>query len=317
MVVRMEGGGAAVPGGGSFAVAPPPGAFGNGLGVLTQPTLNNFAATQPSRPSMPIYTGTQFSHDRPLGGGGGPIEEGGQIIPEIKDATQLVLEFEAMSNKEKEKLARKLAMAGYLTGSGTLEDIVKGTTLNQLASAYESLLQEASGRLQSGQVVTPEQILETNIRYNLHRAGKNETLKEGSWWKALTDSQKPEEPELFTGVKKHTNVTRDIYSEEEAKSLARATLQNALGRDPTRAEYEDFVAALQTEQRENPVRTVTRDRYKEGELVRSTTNSHGGVDVQQFAYDQAREQPGYAEWQAVGTYLPQVFADLGAGISGV
>lgn len=317
MVVRFEagGGGAPVPGGGSFAVAPPPGAYGNGLGVYSQPTLNQFGAGRVQPSGMAIYMGAGYSHDRPMGGGGRAIEEFGQVQPKIMDASALVRRFEAMSNKKKEQLARKLAMAGYLTGGSTLAETVKGATLDEVATAYESLLKEAAGRFASGQLVSPDDILETNIRYNLHRFGANETAPESSWWKTLTKTQ--QEPEPFSGTKVSKNVIRDIYSASEARNLARQTLQNALGRDPTQAEYEDFVSALQTEQREHPVRQTTRTKYKDGEVVRTNTTSRGGVDVQQFAYEEARDNPGYAEWQAVGTYLPVVFNELGAGVAGV
>lgn len=315
--------GGEVPGGGAAI----PGSAGNGLGVYNTGYLTQQAQTLAPAPvgdtSPPVFMGNSRVPNRPFGGGGGAIEEF-PSVPQQSTANQLMLEFEGMSADEKRKLARKLAMAGMLSrhADETLEEAVKRATLGDLEQAYGTLLMDTAGRNAQGQLVSPDDVLEMHIRYNLSAVGGKEDAKENSWWDTLNGATekalgRTAVEEDLSGTHKSVSIQRDIYSAQEARSLARMTLRNALDRDPTEEEYEDFVAALQTEQRENPVRTVTRTTTDEdGQIVRTNSTSHGGVDVQQFAFEEAQDNPGYAEWQAIGTYLPVALNALGSGVAG-
>lgn len=240
----------------------------------------------------------------------------------------LMQEFEAKSVEEKQELGKLLFMAGYLNASGSSPaDAFKGTTLMEIQSAYGDLLADAAGRFASGQNITPDQLLEMNIKFNLSQAGvdtEGQGLKNASsWWNQLNhiaegDPNDPNSPN-FTGTKTQTQKHTDIYSPEDTQALVKAVLQQEMGRDPTRAEMEDFAAALTSAMRSNPSVSKTTQTYDKGQLVSSNTTTHEGIGaagLQNLAEEKAQAQPGYAEWQAVGTYLPRLFQELGSAVPG-
>ena len=240
-------------------------------------------------------------------------------------ATVLIERFQRLPIKDKMAWARRLLMAGYLGplySGETFAEALRRFTMDEVEGAYETLIGVASVKWTEGQQrVTPDMLLEQATRYELAKRGLDESAPETSWWRMLNRSQRKDRDagaaeDPFTGVKTQVDISRDIWSVSEARGLALATIKNALGREPTKEEYEDFIAALQTEQRENPQKTRTRYVYDEGELVRTNSRTTGGVDEEMFAYDQARAMPGYAEWQAIGTYLPTALSVLGAGVPG-
>lgn len=231
----------------------------------------------------------------------------------------MMSEFEAMPNKGKKNLAKLLAMAGYLAGGSTLEETVEDSTLMEVTEAYAGLLAEAAQRFANGENVTPDELLERNIRYNMSQVGLEAdgafnhkgALK---WYdKAIGKTGEPR-------TEVQVNKSIDLFSAQDARGLARQTMQQVLGRDPTEDEYEDFVTALNTSARANPTITRTRTRYDaEGNVVSSVSRSRGGLGsagVNQTLQDEAESTPGWAEWQAIGTYLPEVFNALGATVPG-
>ena len=237
--------------------------------------------------------------------------------PKIISVDAALANFDSMSIKEKKKMARRLLLAGFLTMSAgeTPEEALQSVTLEELRDAVKTMLTVAAERYSTGQKITPDELMKQAIEFNLDGVGIKAKGAEKQWdalnnlVKTGTPGAPKEEP--FTGVKKSKVIQdQDVWSRAKARQLVRSTLQNALQRDPTDAEYEDFVAALQEHQREHPYTIRTKERYKEGELVRTNTQTTGGTDVEEFAYNYARENPTYAEWNAVGTYLPLVFQAL-------
>lgn len=231
--------------------------------------------------------------------------------PATKSVTDLMLEFEEMSNKEKRKVAKRLALGGFFSDSPrmgeSLEEFIARKSLGEVIDAYGRLLSEASGRFMSaGQQITPEALLQQYIDYNQGQGG-------GLFGKGSGSG----EPEPFTGTKKYTQTNIDIYSPTQARAVIRQVLMAELGREPTEDEFADFRDALNDEARENPTTTTQRTRYEEGEAVSSTSRTRGGVDAGEVATQWAQSQPGWAEWQAVGYYFPEALNALGAGVGGV
>lgn len=272
------------------------------LGVTAGPTAGAnmggpvvFAAPQTRVP-------TPNSPDRPF-----------QVVdrPATKSITQLMLEFEEMSNKAKRKLAKRLALGGFFSDSPrmgeSVEEFVARKSLGEVIDAYGRLLGEASGRFMSaGQQITPEALLQQHIDYNQSQSG-------GLFGKGGAGSA---EEAPFTGTKKYTQTNIDIYSPSQARAVIRQVLLAELGREPTEDEFADFRDALNDDVRDNPTVSTTRTRYEEGEAVSSTTRTRGGVDAGDAATEWAQSQPGWAEWQAVGTYFPAVMNTLGSGVPG-
>lgn len=237
----------------------------------------------------------------------------------IKSMDALMSEFESMSVKQKKNLARLLVMAGMLpkNASETLEEAAQNATLIEVADAYAELLASSAARFANGQLMSPDDLLEMHIRYNYGDAVGPDFSVSGGGVDGLINSLSGGGEVGKPHTEKMVQESVDIWNADDARTLARATLQSVLGRDPTEAEYEDFVAALQTAQRNNPVVSTTKTRYDaEGNVVKTRTTNTGGIDPSTVAENWADRRPDMAEWQAVGTYFPAAMAALGSVVPG-
>lgn len=304
--------------------------------------------------------------------GNGPVPNGPVVGPAAPGTTrtmaQLLREFEQMDQKAQRRLALLLAVGGY-AGSVGLEDAGKAArdmTLNETLNAYLELLDDAAGRFSRGQLITPENLLEQNVAYRLPRGsdwdgtfqdlthvlrendisidGIDVTPDDGTDWEKEKRQRERERDKMegtrtstSTDTATDTSVTRDIMDPNDAMALTRAMLQRELDRDPTKAEMEDFVAAVQAAQRSNPTRTsssTTRTTVQSETTNRRgrTVDSSSDVDtsssstqqsgitqagIQDILLRRTRANPDWAEWQAVGTYAPALFEALGATVPGV
>jgi hypothetical protein len=246
--------------------------------------------------------------------------------PKYRPMTELIREFDVSSIEEKRRMAKLLVMAGFLPKNAgeTIAEATASANLMDVTTAYGDLLASAASRFAQGHAVTPEQLLEQNIRYNMAAAGfkdadtANFNDKTVNRWASGADSGNVEEDLSGTHVTRQKFV--DIYSREDARGLARATLRRELDRDPTEAEFEDFVSSLQAFTKDNPRTAVTRTTTDaDGKVISEKTTNRGGVSeagVSEFLQDKAEEQPGYAEWQAMGTFFPALMQALGSAVPG-
>lgn len=226
-------------------------------------------------------------------------------------ASEVIGEFDSWSLKRKKALARKLIQAGYLPATGSsLDEAVANIPLADLEKAWQSVVMETAQKNANGIWVTPQQLIQQRVDYALDAA-------KGTKMEDFLKGTTPKEEKPFSGTKEFTSVSRDIFSASEAKGVIRGVLQQELGRDPTAEEFQDFIDALQTEQRQNPSRTTTSTVYREGDAVSQSSTTTGGIDPGEFALQQAQANPDWAEWQAVGTYFPAAMDTLGAGVQGV
>ena len=113
----------------------------------------------------------------------------------------------------------------------------------------------------------------------------------------------------------------DVLNPKDAKALTKAVLQQELGRDPTQGEYEDFLSALNAAERENPDVSHTTSTYRldpvtqSPYLAKQRTVTQQGISeagLAQVAQEQAQRNPNWAEWQAMGTYVPALLQALGS-----
>jgi hypothetical protein len=271
---------------------PGAGAGGGFSGLMQEPAVTVRSSNVRPTPSSP---------DRPY-----------QVrtTPDIQQRplSSLLTEFDSYTVQQKRELAKDMIRAGLLPEPPqgmTIDEWVKKIPLSQVRSAYGALLEDTAERNASGQpTLTPVELLDQQIAYY------KDNFKGGK-----VAGAEGEEP--FTGVKKDKSTHVDIYSPTEAKGLIRSVLKGELGREPTEDEFEDFRASLNAELEDNPAVSVTRTRYEEGEVVGSRTRTSGGIDTGEYATQWAQSQPGWAEWQAVGTYFPTVMNMLGSGVPGV
>lgn len=261
---------------------------------------------------MPVWTGGTFDE----GAKGHAVVNADMDAPIVHrkpvSANEVIGKFNSWSNKRKKALAKKLAQAGYFgtpPQGMSLDDFVARIPLAQLEEAWGQVVMETAQKNANGVWVTPEQNIQQQIDYNRSAAA-------GTELEGFFTGKAGAEKAGFTGTKKQTSISRDIFSASEAKGLIRGVLQQELGRDPTAEEFDDFIDALRTRQRKNPTESTTAQVYRKGDLIRSETTTTGGISPTEYAAEWAQSQPDWAEWQAVGTYFPTVLNTLGAGVPG-
>jgi len=237
--------------------------------------------------------------------------------------------FDKMDAKEQRNTLRLLAIAGFTSSFVKISDVdeyVQESTLDEGREAYKNLLETASDYfMSSGLQVTPEDVLRSRVAYRLKGSGIQwdgnlDAFDDGLGSKAKEADNRPK-PGTYTT----TATSIDFMNPQDARNLVRGTLQQELGRDPTQGEYEDFLSAIHAAEREDPstqktTSTYVLDKNDNLRLSDQQTVSHQGIGsagLQQLAYEKAQRQPGWAEWQAMGTYAPALFQALGATVSGV
>jgi hypothetical protein len=261
----------------------------------------------------------------PRGFGSAP-EPQKKKIPKVQTVSAALRKFDRMTVAEQHRMLRLLAMAGF-AGSIDLADVdeaVKSATLDDAREAYKQLLIVANDYYQnSGLMVTPEDVLRSALHYRLDGEGikwKGDLNSFDDGLAGYADRLAAAGEDLSgTTVQRYKSV--DFMDPNDARALTRGMLQQELGRDPTQAEYEDFLSALHAAQKDNPdVTKVTSTTDESGQLVNQRTVTHQGISsagLQQIAQDEAQSQPSWAEWQAMGTYAPALFAALGSAVPGV
>jgi len=117
------------------------------------------------------------------------------------------------------------------------------------------------------------------------------------------------------GTRVSTNKSIAHITEGEAWSSLQSTLSKMLGHDPSDQEVRDFTYKMNQLAAKNPAISKTISQYKAGDVASSTTSTEGGFtgsDVAQAAYEQAQNNPGYAEFQAGSTYYNAALSAIGA-----
>lgn len=89
----------------------------------------------------------------------------------------------------------------------------------------------------------------------------------------------------------------------QAKALITQAFQQAMGRDPTDAEYRTMLSSLHGAESKSPTVTATTTKYDNAgnPLPDSTSTTSGGVDPSAFVQQAAQADPEAAQYQA-GTF---------------
>lgn len=253
------------------------------------------------------------------------------------DLLSMIKKFERMDRDDQRDMAFLLTLAGFgpSVAPADAAEAASEMSLGEVIDAYASLLDVAAGKYAAGQKVTPDQLLAKAIAFqlpgNVNWNGDISTLDSAlaeagiSTLDNFGDEELEEEEDLsgtFTSTTKQ--VSRDIMDPNDAMALTRGMLQRELGRDPTKGEFEDFISTLQGAQQANP--TVQTSRLSQttdvdGRVIDTSSNSTtrqgiGAAGLADVALREARSNPSWAEWQAVGTYAPALFEALGATVAG-
>jgi hypothetical protein len=207
-----------------------------------------------------------------------------------------------------------LALAGYrgdMTPAQAAE-YSQQASMNGVFDAHLSFLKDAANLYGTGKKITPNDYLKQLLDYRL---GPN-------WNGDVASLTAANAGKLNANAAKTTTQTSrsvDLMSNEDAKGMVRGMLQQELGRDPTQAEYEDFVATLHSAESANPSVSRTTTTTDGSGNSSQKTGTHGGLGqsgTEQVLYDRLRKKPSWGEWQAVGTYAPALYEALGAAVPG-
>jgi len=244
--------------------------------------------------------------------------------PDEANISQMLDNLDHMSIKEQHKLYAQLLLAGYSSTTIDLDKIpdeVKNSAFADVASSYSMFLKELSSRYSTrNQKITPDQLLEQRIAYRFKAAGIDwngdlDSLNLNSIIK-LTGAENAS----LAGTRTATYTSKDFMDPMDAKALVRATLQRELGRDPTQAEYEDFISSIHAaEAHDMSSQSVTTTTDAQGRVLSQNSTSHAGMSqagIGEMALERAQRQPDWAEWQAMGTYAPALYDALGPGVPG-
>lgn len=228
--------------------------------------------------------------------------------------------FIKSSQENQRHWAYMLALAGY--GDATLAADPKKAAewamtapLSDVLNMHYKFLSDAADQFNLyKRKVTPTGLMKQMLSFRL---GKNFN---GNLNSVTPDKVTSLTPSL-AGTTTATQKSIDFMNPEDAKAMVRNTLQQQLGRDPTQAEYEDFLATIHAAERANPTtQTTTTTTDAQGNPTNQTSTTHGGLTndgYNQLLYEKAKSMPSWAVWQAVGTYAPALFGALDAPVSGV
>ena len=291
-----------------------------------------------------VYLGSRTTHFDPWRPWMADIEDdprkaNGPDYEELKlgDYGAMLDRFDRLKNPELRRWALFLTLAGYTSTGGTLRaetaeagptgsvpvdkavDYAKTMSRGEIITAYSNLLNDAAMQYAMGNKLTPNQLLRRAIDLRLPVGadwnGKFSSLTENNLSQMMEDAGLS-----LAGTHTSTERVKDFMDPMDAKALTRATLQRELGRDPTQAEYEDFISAIHAAEAHDPtVRTTTTTTDEQGRVLNQNSTTQQGMTsegVGQLALERARRNPDWAEWQAMGQYAPALFQALGSAVPG-
>jgi hypothetical protein len=183
--------------------------------------------------------------------------------------------------------------AGSIVSALEARGLIKpGAGVDQVAQAYQSVLEMTARFNQSGTDITWQDVL--------------------SKWGQGGGMGKPAQ---YTTTQSQVNLT----DPDQANQLLMQSLQERLGRDPSPAEKQAFLSSLHAYERDNPTVTTTRYRLNSaGEYDTSSTTS-GGANPNGFTetYASKHNNKEHGAYQAASTYMTALMQALGATVGGI
>lgn len=214
---------------------------------------------------------------------------GTKVVQRTETVHQLMQEFYGSWPASKiAALKHKMVAAGVLQPDAGMEE---------LAAKYEAALKLAASMYSAGRRVTPDDIIANWLGTGLGGGG----------------------PLMKPSVMNRTQKSTDLTDPDSANALLVQSLQNELGRDPTAAEKNAFLASLHEHERANP--TVTRSKYKldpvTGQYSLVSQKHEGGTNPQAFAqeYGEDFDPEEAGAYQASTTFFNALLGALGATTS--
>ncbi len=113
----------------------------------------------------------------------------------------------------------------------------------------------------------------------------------------------------------YRDVQTTLTNRTQAKALVDNALSNYLGRSATEEETQQFLAALNSQEKSSPqVTEGSRSYNAKGASTGTSATTQGGIDPAEFAKEWAMSREGSAEHAAATTYLDAFMQTLGADV---
>jgi hypothetical protein len=165
--------------------------------------------------------------------------------------------------------------------------IKAGASVDQVAQAYQSVLEMTARFNQAGQDLSWKDVLS---RWGNGGAGVGK-------------------PSRYSTTQSQVNLT----DPEQANGLLMQSLQDRLGRDPSPAEKQAFLSSIHAYERENPSVTKTTYTLNSAGQYDTSAQTSGGVDPNAFAntYSGKHNQKEHGAYQAAGTFMSALMNAVG------
>lgn len=298
---------------GGGASAPPPGG-GGATNMFQQAGVPYYDQWLHS----PIYMG--MGGVKPGGKGASlvtPSEARGVKLPSQATPFQLLSVFDAFGQTEYQKFKNKLVAAGFVS---------KDADPVQVRTVFAGVLRDVQSANLAGQSITPFEFINSLIKKNGLDPKKIPGDRDWDPTAELAAAQ----------FQPTTSKVTSVYDLDpaDAEDLLTKTLSGVLGRDPSKAEIEDFVDAVKARALADPTTMVSKTRRgdlsgqagpgtqvevtSQGDQTFSTVTSlNQGFDendMARIAERRAKAAPDYASSQAISTYFPAFLSALGATV---
>lgn len=199
-------------------------------------------------------------------------------------ASQVINQFYGWDAKTKDKFLSQLSLAGYNTATMKDQDIQKAWA--------QYVVQAAAYNFYGHKAMSPWEALGKDIAQNDAASKKPRTVTQ-------------------------TAKSYNLSTAEDAHALFKASAQQLLGRDPTKAEIARFKTTLNKFESANPSTTTTTSTYGgTGELTNQTSVTTGGVSQgaqSLIAEEEAKKNPEYGAYQAATTGMNWLMELVGGG----
>ena len=196
--------------------------------------------------------------------------------------SQMMRLFYGWSDAKVQSLARQLSKAGFDVGEVSPRDAVW--------AGFQAILMEAAKRYAADPSKAPT--VEQLLRHYM----KN----------PVGDVSKDKRPESYT------QPTTSLTDPSSARALLDKVLATELGRDPTGAEKAAFIAALNTAEKQNPVKTTYKLNPATGQYA--PTVAAGGIDTEEFARqwveDDGTRSKERKDYQTATTYFDALLSAI-------
>lgn len=236
--------------------------------------------------SVQAYWGLPVSEDTIDAGNilpDGSVQQGPYRAQHVTTVKAILAQLVGMNPQQRTLLQLKLEKTGLLkAGSYSI-----GSADDETIKAFGDLLKETARH----SIETDE-----NVSWQTYLSRRSQLADDG---------KDPDAP--------RTTTQRTITSLDPGQ--AHEALRGLIGRAPTQAEIDKFSAAYNAAAKKHP-RVTTNTVDKDGNQSSVTT---GGFDTEAVALQAAGENPEYASYQAVATFMPalekamQADAGLGSG----